>query len=73
MSIKIHYIQCILKKEKNLQTSWLPEKYAHIGKNLKLLENDEWQDGWQVISRGVRISKDSLEILAQSYKRTRQE
>lgn len=70
MAKQTQYVQCILKKNTKLQTSWIPERYAIVGKYLKLLENDAWENGWQVISRGVKVSKNSLELLSQSNKRT---
>lgn len=40
--------QCILQKCKKKQTAWLPEKFAHIGKLLKIKD----EDGWKVIEVG---------------------
>ena len=71
MSKQTHYVQCILKKDNSIQTSWIPDSYAVVGKLLKLLENGIWINGWQVMSKGVRVSKSSLEILSQDHKRTR--
>jgi hypothetical protein len=71
MAKQTNYVQCILKKNNKIQTSWIPERYAVIGKYLKLLENNIWENGWQVISNGVKVSKNSLEILSQDHKRTR--
>lgn len=71
MAKETQYVQCILKKDTKLQTSWIPERYAVVGKYLKLLENEVWENGWQVISRGIKVSKNSLDILSQDHKRTR--
>ena len=71
MAKQTEYVQCILKKDTKLQTSWIPARYAVVGKYLKLLENNIWENGWQVISKGVRVSKQSLEFLSESHKRTR--
>ena len=43
------YSQCLLKKGNIEQTSWIPEKFAHVGKILKLKnEDDKWSNGWIV-------------------------
>lgn len=69
MAKQPQYVQCVLRKNTKLQTSWIPERYAVVGKFLKLFENNTWENGWQVISRGVKVSKNSLEILSQSHKK----
>ena len=71
MARQVLYVQCILRNGKSLQTSWIPEKYAIVGQYLKLFDNDVWQNGWQVISNGVKVSKSSVDILSSDYKRTR--
>ena len=71
MAKQTQYVQCVLRKNTKIQTSWIPERYAVVGKYLKLLENDVWENGWQVISKGVKVSKNSLDILSQDHKRTR--
>lgn len=52
----MNYIQCVLKKsefDKVLyQTSWIPAKFAILGKFLKLKENNSWDNGWEIISLG---------------------
>lgn len=55
MSKKTFYRQCRLVKEGRLfQVSWLPEKFAVVGKILKLRneDNNEWDNGWLVTSAG---------------------
>jgi len=42
------YKQCVLRRGSVEQTSWIPEKFAVIGKTLKLKIGDEWDDGWVV-------------------------
>lgn len=52
------YRQCTLRKKLSefshaQQVSYIPEKYAEMGRTLKLKdEHDEWDDGWVVISAG---------------------
>jgi uncharacterized protein YxeA len=51
------YAQCTLEKKtkegKRTQTSWLPLKFAKQNKYLKLKEDGEWEDGWQVVHVGT--------------------
>lgn len=62
------HIQCKLRKKyKHLdgpsiveafQVSWLPEKYAVLGKYVRLRTEDEenpWEDGWEVIELGNKL------------------
>lgn len=54
MSKKTRYKQCkLVKTEKaegrsHVRVSWIPEKFAVVGKVLKLKENDVWIDGFVV-------------------------
>lgn len=55
MSKKTFYRQCRMVKEGCLfQVSWLPEKFAVVGKVLKLRNDDtgEWDNGWVVTCAG---------------------
>lgn len=56
------YIQCILSKRNMIRTSFIPEKYAQIGKILKLRNDDVWNDGWRVDSTGASELIDELNI-----------
>ena len=71
MAKPVQYVQCILKKGKTTQTSWIPEKYAVVGKYLELHDGDIWKNGWQVKSIGAKVSKEAVDVLEQDYKRTR--
>ena len=49
MSKKTLYSQCTLQKNNIVQISWIPERFAKVGKILKLKsENDIWDNGWVV-------------------------
>lgn len=67
--------QCCLEKEYKSgtinQVSWIPEQFAKIGKTLKLLNRDTWEDGWKVIAVGARQSKQERIDRALDYKRQR--
>lgn len=66
--MKDYYVrQCILIKKDGDAThqmvSWIPEKYAKIGKILKLKDDNEWSNGWVVesVSSERRSSKEQRE------------
>jgi hypothetical protein len=54
------------------QTSWIPERFAKVGKFLKLLEDDVWDDGWQVAFVGGRRTALEANDRSQDYKRQRE-
>lgn len=60
--------QCTLEKPTEggvmRQVSWIPEKFATLGKYLRLLENDVWENGWKVAMVGGR--KPSAEVNVRS-------
>lgn len=56
----MNHCQCKLKKGDTYQTIWIPEKYAKVGKYLKLKDDD----GWEVIIVGSK--KDSKEVQRRS-------
>lgn len=68
--------QCVLvnvgRESKKIKTSWIPEKFAVRGKILKLKENGEWEDGWEVVSVGSRLDSKAVNAASQYYKKHRQ-
>lgn len=58
------YTQCRLKKKTSdgtlEQMSFIPDKFAVMGKVLKLKEGQIWDDGWVVESVGKTISEEYL-------------
>ena len=64
----IKYKQCILNKGNITQTSWIPEKFAVIGKFLRL-END---NGWEVKAvSSIALNEETVNSNSRDYKRTR--
>lgn len=57
-----HYRQCELHRaDDERTTSWLPEKFAVMGKILRLRIVGEWSDGWRVVKVGEdRLAEDKL-------------
>lgn len=50
--MKTKYRQCRMTRKhstgKTVVVSWIPEKYAVLGKFLQLKDNDEWVNGYEV-------------------------
>ena len=67
--------QCYLEKkeqdELRCQVSWIPEKFAKMGKVLKLLDNDNWVDGWRIVGVGARKLSKEVSERSQDYKKQR--
>jgi hypothetical protein len=59
------HVQCKLRREAQLTYSWLPEKYAKVGKVIGLKgEDGEWEEGWVVDEVWGR--RRSTDVLAMS-------
>jgi len=66
---KVNYIQCHLQKGDKHHMAWIPEKFAVIGKFIKIHEDDGWEvkgDGG-----GGKITAKEADELSQLYKKTR--
>ena len=61
------YTQCLLKRGKSTQTSWIPGKFAHIGKFVKLKD----EDGWKVCEVFSTESEEYLLKHERDYKTQR--
>lgn len=54
------FVQCKLKKGNTETVSWIPKKFAAVGKGLKLKdEHDNWSYGWVVVQTFSEV-KDEL-------------
>lgn len=64
----MRYKQCKMRNNNCERTSWIPEKFAIVGKYLKLDEDD----GWKVIEV-YTFAREVEEVVARSrdYKKTR--
>ena len=45
---KTLYTQCGMRRKNVIRTSWIPQKFAKVGRVVKLKDSDEWSDGWVV-------------------------
>jgi hypothetical protein len=69
----IRYVQCALQHGIRHHMAWIPEKFAILGKFIKIkLEDGVFEDGWKVagVSEGSRSSTEANEG-SQLYKKTR--
>ena len=63
MSTNIRFKQCLLQRRDPegtvyFTTSWLPEKFGVVGRELALRNGEAWIDGWRVMQTGPAV--DSL-------------
>ena len=64
----VPYKQCKLKRENTTTTSWIPVKFAKVGKCVKLKD----EDGWIVEEVGsLARPYDDVSERSQDYKKTR--
>lgn len=65
--------QCLLVKDrKDFKTTWIPEKFAEVGKVLKLKDDaGNWEDGWLVIKVYSRKPSKEVDAKSQEYKKHR--
>lgn len=49
------YRQCFLRNGNRFQTTWLPDKFAVLGKVLKLKDLGVWENGWIVDRVGAEL------------------
>lgn len=69
MAKEVYYRQCQLVRGATHQITWLPERYAVVGRYVKLKEGDVWDDGWQVTSVGDQRQEESfVNARSQDYK-----
>ena len=65
------YVQCRLRRGGAQQTAWIPEKYAAVGRTVRLTEGGWSQDGWQVTAAGTRLPEGYLRERGRDYLNTR--
>ena len=65
------YRQCWLSRGNSRQMAWIPEKFAVMGRFLKLTEEGVSEDGWQVVGVGTRLTEEYVRERSEDYKHTR--
>lgn len=64
--------QCTLNRGRAQTVSWIPEKFATVGKVLALKDRaGEWTDGWEVAAVGGRLEASVVNERSQEYKKHR--
>ena len=64
--------QCILTKKSKTQVSWIPEKFAILGKFLELQdEKGNWDNGWKVSQIGDRKISKEVDERSRDHKKQR--
>ena len=67
----MNHVQCVLTKENKTTVSWIPEKFAVVGKTIKLKDDNKWEDGWIVQSTGYKLDSSYVIKHSRDYKKTR--
>jgi hypothetical protein len=68
------YKQCSLERNGEHHMAWIPERFAVVGKYIKIKrDNGSWDDGWKVTGNGgdSSLSAKEADNLSQVYKKTR--
>ena len=75
MSKETFYRQCVLNRKGTGTVSWIPERFAEVGKVIKLKRkrDNKWEDGWNVKVVGkTRMSEEKMEGLSRQHLWTRE-
>ena len=61
-----YYCQCKLRKKLDedryqIDVGWIPDKFAKIGRCLKIKRDGVWDEGWEVIEVGSRKEIEDVE------------
>ena len=83
------HVQCKLRKKEYIpycegiiltdwiyayQTSWIPKKYAIVGKYVRLKTDNEdrpWDDGWEVMETGTELDSKTVTERSMDYRKQR--
>jgi hypothetical protein len=72
-----YYRQCTMRRDDPAGfhqrcVSWIPERFAKVGKYLKLKNDDDtWTDGWKVQEVGDRKDHKAVASAEQAHKKQR--
>ena len=68
MSQKNTYIQCHLRHVNGVvDYAWIPERFAQKGKFLKIRNNGQWEDHWQVVEVYGKKQFTEIELKERDY------
>lgn len=69
------YKQCTMERQldgnsKHIDVAWIPTSFAKVGRKLSIKNsNDEWVEGWTVMSVGGSKDFDELKLQRDAQKR----
>ena len=70
------HCQCTLEKKisancSKFRITWIPKKFAIIGKFLELQDNGVWENGWEVIQVGASKGSEEVHVRSRDHKKQR--
>ena len=66
-----YFFQCWLRRGNARQMAWMPQKFAVTGGYVRLKNDGVWENGWQIVGVGGRLTEEHLLERNQDYKQTR--
>ena len=68
----MRYVQCELRKGAYIDNSWVEEKFAVVGKKVRIKREDEtWSDGWVVSKTFGSVTEEQAKTMKDLYKHHR--
>ena len=64
----MNYKQCTMRKKNTIDVAWIPEKFAIVGKYLRIGDDNGWKV--EIVSSVTQTDQENNER-SQDYKRTR--
>lgn len=65
----MNYVQCELRKGYKVDTTWIEEKYAVVGKEVKRKSGDEeWDLGWVVTKTYGKVTEEVAKHMRDLHK-----
>jgi len=68
----MYYVQCQMKKENYVDVSWIEEKFAVVGKQVKRKTEDEkWDEGWVITATYTKVNEEHIKKIKDLYRHHR--
>jgi hypothetical protein len=68
-----HFRQCLVRNLYGDMVTWLPERFAAVGKRVDLKEGRKWSKGWEVIAvYHQRLSEEYIREHERDHKHQRE-
>jgi len=65
--------QCMFRKGLTRHTAWIPDKFAVLGKFVKIKKDNVWEDGWEIIAIYAKMTAKECGLSSQEYKHHRKQ